>query len=100
GEEMAWDTESQQDVVFFDAMLEALTEGLCVDESRVFAAGHSAGGYFTNVLGCQRSDVLRAIAPVAGGGPFGHTGGAPSCVGPVSAWIAHAEDDETVLFSN
>lgn len=100
GEERAWETESQQDVVFFDAMLDALTEGLCVDEARVFAAGHSAGGYFTNVLGCERGDVLRAIAPVAGGGPFGRTGGAPRCERPVSAWIAHSEDDETVLFSN
>jgi poly(3-hydroxybutyrate) depolymerase len=100
GQEMAWETETQQDVEFFDAMFEALTEGLCVDESRVFAAGHSSGGYFTNVLGCQRGDVLRAIAPVAGGGPFGPSGGAPSCERSLSAWIAHAEDDETVLFSN
>ncbi len=100
GDARAWDTESQQDVVFFDAMFEALTEGLCVDESRVFAAGHSSGGYFTNVLGCQRGDLLRAIAPVAGGGPFGEGGDPPSCERPVSAWIAHAEDDETVLFSN
>jgi poly(3-hydroxybutyrate) depolymerase len=100
GEDMAWETESQQDVVFFDAMLEALTQGLCVDQSRVFATGHSSGAYFTNVLGCQRGDALRAIAAVAGGGPFGRSSGAPSCERPLSAWIAHAEDDETVLFSN
>lgn len=100
GDSLAWDTESEQDVVFFDAIFEGLTEGLCVDESRVFAAGHSSGGYFTNVLGCQRGDVLRAIAPVAGGGPFGDGGSGPDCERPVSAWIAHAEDDETVLFSN
>ncbi|HTV24637.1 MAG TPA: hypothetical protein VMG12_38360 [Polyangiaceae bacterium] len=97
--EQAWDTESQDDVRFFDALLEELSDGLCVDEARVFAAGHSSGGYFTNLLGCERGDRLRAIAPVAGGGPFGD-GGAPDCAGPVSAWIAHAEDDETVLFQN
>jgi polyhydroxybutyrate depolymerase len=100
GDALAWETESREDVVFFDALVEALTQGLCVDESRVFAAGHSSGGYFVNLLGCQRGDVLRAIAPVAGGGPFGQNGGAPSCERPVSAWIAHAEDDETVLFAN
>jgi polyhydroxybutyrate depolymerase len=98
--ERYWETENDQDVLFFDAMLDALTEGLCVDEARVFAAGHSSGGYFTNVLGCQRGDVLRAIAPVAGGGPFGTGGGAPSCERPLSAWIAHAEDDQTVPFPN
>ena len=97
--EAAWDVDSQVDVRFFDALLEELSDGLCVDEARVFAAGHSSGGYFTNLLGCERGDRLRAIAPVAGGGPFGD-GGAPDCAGPVSAWIAHAEDDETVLFQN
>jgi polyhydroxybutyrate depolymerase len=98
--ERAWDTESAQDVRFFDALLDELSEGSCVDESRVFATGHSSGGYFVNVLGCQRGDALRAIAPVAGGGPFGSDGDAPNCAGPISAWVAHAEDDETVPFEN
>jgi poly(3-hydroxybutyrate) depolymerase len=98
--ERAWDTESLADVRFFDALLEELSDGLCVDESRVFAAGHSSGGYFSNLLGCVRGDSLRAIAAIAGGGPFGFDGRSPSCTGPLSAWIAHAEDDETVLFEN
>jgi polyhydroxybutyrate depolymerase len=96
----AWDLESPQDVVFFDAMLEALTEGLCVDETRVFATGHSSGGYFTNLLGCQRGDVLRAIAPLAGAGPFGPDDAAPACERPVSVMVIHAEDDEIVPFVN
>jgi polyhydroxybutyrate depolymerase len=98
--ELAWDTDSAEDVRFFDAMLEELGDALCVDEARVFAAGHSSGGYFINKLACERGDQLRAIAAVAGGGPFGQNGGSPSCTGPVSAWIAHAEDDQTVLFVN
>jgi poly(3-hydroxybutyrate) depolymerase len=99
-DELAWETESDRDLVFFDALLEALTEGLCVDELRVFAAGHSSGGYFINTLACERGSDLRAIAAVAGGGPFGSGGGGPSCSGPVSAWIAHSEEDATVLFEN
>lgn len=95
----AWELESQVDIEFFDAMLEVLSAGLCVDETRVFATGHSSGGYFTNVLGCQRGDVLRAIAPVAAGGPI-IDGLEPTCRGPLPAWIAHGEDDETVPFSN
>jgi polyhydroxybutyrate depolymerase len=98
--ERAWDVESMQDVRYFDALRDELRESLCVDESRVFATGHSSGGYFTNLLGCQRGDALRAIAPVAGGGPFGSDGAAPRCTSPVSAWIAHAEDDQTVPFEN
>jgi poly(3-hydroxybutyrate) depolymerase len=95
----AWELDSQVDVEFFDAMLDVLSRGLCVDETRVFATGHSSGGYFTNVLGCQRGDVLRGIAPVAGGGPI-IDGEQPTCTGPVSAWIAHGEDDPTVPFLN
>lgn len=98
--ERAWETESQRDIRFFDALLEAIGDGLCIDESRVFAAGHSSGGYFTNTLACARGDSLRAIAPVAGGGPFGSNGNPPDCESPVSAWIAHSMTDQTVLFSN
>ena len=96
----AWELESDLDVEFFDAMLETLSQGLCVDASRVFATGHSSGGYFTNVLGCRRGDVLRAIAPVAGGVPSDPDESAASCEGPISVWIAHGEEDETVPFIN
>ncbi len=88
------------DVPFFDALLAALEGELCIDRERVFATGHSSGGFFTNTLGCQRGDVLRAIAPVSGGGPFnfGGFGGGNGCTGEVAVWIAHGENDETVLF--
>jgi poly(3-hydroxybutyrate) depolymerase len=85
-------------VEFFDALLALLTTTYCVDEARLFATGHSSGGFFTNVLGCERGDVLRAIGPVSGGGPFTFGGG--SCAGQVAAWIAHGIDDATVALSN
>jgi len=89
------------DVPFFDALLAALEAELCIDEERVFATGHSSGGFFTNTLGCQRGDVLRAIAPVSGGGPFTFGGGGGNaCTGEVAAWIAHGENDETVPFES
>src|SRR4051812_2917958 len=81
GTPTAWN--NQTDVPFFDAMLELLEQSLCVDEARVFATGHSSGGFFTNTLGCQRGNVLRAIAPVSGGGPFGGA----RCAGEVAVWL-------------
>ncbi len=39
----------------------------CIDRSRIFATGFSMGAYFTHHLGCQRGDLLRAIAPHSGG---------------------------------
>ena len=95
GGSAGWDLAADGiDVQFFDAMLSALSGEYCVDASRVFATGHSYGGFFSNALGCARADVLRAIAPVAGGPPFG--GG--TCTTPIAAWLAHGTNDETVDF--
>ncbi len=96
GDPTAWDTD--RDVPYFDALLAHLQTELCVDAGRIFATGHSSGGFFTNTLGCQRGNVLRGIAPVSGGGPF--VWGGTGCTGNVAVWIAHASNDETVDFSN
>lgn len=82
------------DVDFFDAMLEQLSEGACIDTARVLVTGHSFGGYMSNALGCFRASVLRAIAPVAGGPPF-----AGCEQGQVAGWMAHGTLDEVVPFS-
>jgi poly(3-hydroxybutyrate) depolymerase len=96
GDPTSWETE--RDVPFFDALVETLSSELCIDADRIFATGHSSGGFFSNALGCERGDVLRAIAPVSGGGPF--VFGGASCTGEVAAWLAHGENDETVEFSS
>ena len=55
-----------KDVAFFDEMLKVLEASFCVDKSRVFTSGHSSGSYLSNILGCQRSDKLRAQGNIAG----------------------------------
>ena len=61
-----WDlAEDGYDLAYFDALYTHLTDHLCVDTDQVFSTGHSFGGYMSNTLGCYRSDVLNAIAPVA-----------------------------------
>ena len=76
------------DVALFDALVSYLAGSYCIDRNRIFSTGLSAGAYFTNLLGCCRGDVLRAIAPVAGGPPS-----AATCAGQVGAWVAHASND-------
>jgi len=94
----AWDlSDTGGDVAYFDALLTALSAEYCVDATRVFSTGHSFGGFFTNRLGCSRASVLLAVAPVAGGPPFGGPGA--TCTPAVAAWIAHGDNDETVDFS-
>ncbi len=63
------DTEPTQpdDVRFVSDLLTQLESSLCVDATRVFATGVSNGGGMTARLGCELSDRITAIAPVAGG---------------------------------
>jgi poly(3-hydroxybutyrate) depolymerase len=84
-------TANGRDVAFIDAIYAQLVDNLCIDESRVYASGHSYGGFFTNTLGCVRGERFRAIAPVAGGGP-----GQEVCEGQVASWVAHGTDDMVV----
>jgi predicted esterase len=86
----SWTRDVPDDLAFFDAMLAKVSAELCVDRGRIFATGHSSGGFFSNTLGCQRGDVLRAIAPVAGGGGF------RNCKGQVAVWLAHGTKDTEV----
>lgn len=96
GGQTGWDlAPSGSDVAFFDALVAELSQHACIDPDRIFATGHSFGGYMSNALGCFRAEVLRAIGPVAGGPPFGG-----SCQdATVAAWLAHGTADEVVLLS-
>lgn len=54
------------DVGFVDAMLSELSAKACVDSKRIFSTGLSNGGFFSYRLACERSQLIAAIAPVAG----------------------------------
>jgi poly(3-hydroxybutyrate) depolymerase len=53
-------------IEFFDALYAQMTQNYCVDLSRVFAVGHSSGGYFSIILACRYGSLLRGIGTVAG----------------------------------
>ncbi len=54
-------TQKDRDIKFFDAVLASLKSDYKVDESRLFAMGHSNGGSFTYVLWASRGKLFRAI---------------------------------------
>jgi polyhydroxybutyrate depolymerase len=105
-----WDLDSPSDqnpdIAFFDTLLAEITAKACIDATRIFSVGFSNGAYFANQLGCRRGSVFRAIAPHAGGGPYGpgssyDAQGNLVCVGtPPAVKIFHAEDDYTVPISH
>jgi len=86
-------TASGRDVALYDALSAKLAADYCIGTT--YSMGHSFGGYMSNSLACYRGGSgpgkIRAIAPVAGGGPFG------ACSGdPVSAVITHGSNDMVV----
>lgn len=78
------------DLALFDGMLEAVSNQYCIDNHRIFSYGFSVGGSFSNLLACERGDVLRASAAVASG-IFSN-----ACKGRVASWLLHDIDDDVV----
>nr|MBC8496176.1 hypothetical protein [Chloroflexota bacterium] len=54
------------DIQFVDDLLVHLSSHLSIDAKRIYAAGFSNGGGMTNHLGCDLSEKIAAIVPVAG----------------------------------
>jgi polyhydroxybutyrate depolymerase len=83
------------DVAFAADLIGALEQRLCIDPARIFATGVSNGGGMAARLGCELSDRLRAIAPVAGG-----YSSLPPCTParPVSVLEIHGTHDWVVPY--
>ncbi len=65
--------QGDRDLHFFDAVLATLKAEYRIDESRIYATGHSNGGGFTYLLWRARPDPFAAFAPsAAGGARLGH----------------------------
>lgn len=87
--------DDNEDVRFFDALLEHVAAKYNVDLRRVYLTGMSMGGYFSNCLASQRSEKVAAIAPHSGGlGMLGFRGVQARRKYP--AMIVHGDADNVV----
>src|SRR5690606_7674736 len=62
--ENTWPDRIEAELRYFDAIVERVSNDLCVNREAIFTMGFSGGGSFSGVLGCRRS-YIRALA--AGG---------------------------------
>ena len=95
GQVPAWDlSRTGHDVVFIADVLNDVESDLCIDERRVYVAGHSMGAMLLSVLACSTfATRVAAWAPVAGlrDVPDCATTGEPVIVN-------HGTDDHTVYY--
>ncbi len=77
---------------FVAAVLDELGAAVCIDTSRVFATGFSAGGNIALVVSCALPDRIAAVAPVGAAYQPGQCRGAP----PVPILAFHGSDDIVV----
>ena len=84
-----WPNTNGQDIAFVRAALAWMNANYCIDQARVFSAGFSYGGIMSHTIGCQMSDVFRAIAPIAGA----RFGGGSCLTHPIAAWMTHGTMD-------
>jgi polyhydroxybutyrate depolymerase len=91
GEGWDWPRELAPSLELFDTLFAHVLDDYCVDTARVFAVGHSSGGYFANILGCRRSADLRGVALVAGAAEE-----QIGCGQPLAALVIHGQNDTIV----
>jgi polyhydroxybutyrate depolymerase len=83
------------DVGFISALIDHLSEELNIDTKRVYVTGISNGAMMSHRLGCELSQKIAAIAPVAGNIPVNMASiWAPSR--PVPVLIINGTDDPLV----
>ena len=92
------------DVGFIRALIENLQENFNIDLKRIYITGHSNGGMMTYRLGAELSDIIAAIAPVAGtiGGKETENSSLyiiPEPIYPVSVIALHGLLDEHVPYN-
>jgi poly(3-hydroxybutyrate) depolymerase len=88
---------NEANYTFINTLITDLESRYCIDKNRVFIAGFSMGGYFTNSLACAHSDWFRAFAPISGG--VSGTSCSNASVKP-PIMIHHGTADDIVAFSN
>jgi len=89
-----WANSNGEDIAFTEAMVADVQGKYCVDNTRIFSTGFSYGGMMSFAVGCELSDVFRAIAPMAGSlySDFNCKGTGPA----IAMWGAHGTSDSVV----
>lgn len=86
------------DVAYLGGLLDTiLASDWPIDPNRVYLIGHSNGGYMSYRMACERSDIIAAIAPLAGNASSSPASCTPER--PVNVLHMHGTADDVVPFA-
>ena len=81
---------------YLRALIEEIRLQLNVDDRRVYVGGHSNGGFMSYRMACDHSDIVAAIASLAGATFLNPTDCTPT--EPVHVLQIHGTADETIFY--
>ncbi|APR86777.1 Hypothetical protein A7982_12126 [Minicystis rosea] len=85
------------DIGYLMAVIEDIKAKYAVDEKRIFAFGHSNGGFMVNRMACDQASKIAGIVSLAGATYKDQTKCAASA--PVAFLQVHGDADQTVLYA-
>jgi poly(3-hydroxybutyrate) depolymerase len=89
----------EDDLPFFDDMLDSLRESYCIDSSRVVVTGQGWGGDMTHLVSCMRGTAVRAGIGVAANGTYYMPPRAGLCTGNPDIFTLHAVGGDGIPLS-
>ena len=95
GIDAGWANTGGRDLLLTDEILKQVQNGLCIDNSRIFATGFSYGAAMSNAVSCARANVFRGVALYAGALLSGCEGG----TAPIAYFGAHGISDSVLNIS-
>jgi polyhydroxybutyrate depolymerase len=82
------------DVAFFGALIDSIAATYAIDASRIYAVGHSNGGFMSHRLACDMSPRIAAVVSLEGATWSDPTRCQPT--EPVAVAEVHGTDDVTI----
>lgn len=92
-----FENQGPDDVAYIGGLIDDIVESWPVDKNAIYLVGHSNGGFMSYRMACERSDVIAAIAPLAGLASSTATSCNPAR--PVNVLHMHGTADATVPYT-
>ncbi len=92
GKSFSWS--EKENMTFIDAILEQVSDNYCINRDKVYAIGHSLGGWMAQRIACLRGEFMSGLAVV---GSWPYTG---ECSGPVPSLFFQNVDDHLSSYAS